>query len=409
MRSVLRAFRDEVLGALRDPGALLVLVGAISLYAFFYPTPYRREVLKEVPVAVVDLDQSLLSRQLVRMADAHELIRVSQRAGSLAEAEALVLDGEAGGVLAISDGFERSVKRGTPATVGVFADATYFLVYRQVLTGLAEAVGTFSAGVEIRRLQALGMPEAKARAFRDPLPLVTRPLFNPAEGYATYVVPGVLILILQQTLLIGIGLRGAADLGALGSGPLLARSATSVAGRSLAFVLLYAVHAVFYFGIVARVFGFPVRGGGLAAAALVLPFLLATSFLGLALSVLFARREMAIQARLFSSLPAIFLAGFSWPPEAMPAWLRVVSQAIPSTSAIPALLRVNQAGATLSQVRSEIAVLWGLAVAFFVLAVLAQAARARRAGRASTAEAFAEERERLPPPSEAPLALEELP
>jgi ABC-2 type transport system permease protein len=375
VRTVLRAFRDEVHGALRDPGALLVLVGAISLYAFFYPTPYRREVLKEIPVVVVDLDRTPLSRLLVRMTDAHELVRVSARAASLAEAEGLVLRGEAGGVLAIPEGFERDVKRGAPATVGAFADATYFLVYRQVLTGLAESTGTLSAGIEVKRLEAQGMSEEKARAFRDPLPLVTRPLFNPAEGYASYVVPGVLILILQQTLLIGIGLRGAADLGALGDGPPFARAAASVAGRSLAFLLLYAVHAVFYFAVVARIFGFPVRGGGLAAAALVLPFLLSTSFLGLALSVLFRRRETAIQALLFTSLPAVFLASYAWPPEALPAWLRFVSQAIPSTSAIPALLRVNQAGASLAHVRHELAVLWGLAVAFFVIAVLAQARR----------------------------------
>jgi ABC-2 type transport system permease protein len=380
VKVLFRAFRDEVRGALHDPGALLVLVGAITLYAFFYPTPYRREVLKEVPVAVVDLDRTPLSRQLVRMADAHELIRISGRADSLAEAERLVLRGEAGGVLAIPEGFERDVKRGALATVGAFADATYFLVYRQVLTGLAEATGTLSAGIEVKRLEAQGMPEAKARAFRDPLPLVTRPLFNPAEGYATYVVPGVLILILQQTLLIGIGLRGAADLSALGEGPVLSRAAASVAGRSLAFLLLYAVHALFYFGVVARIFGFPVRGGCLASGALVLPFLLATSFLGLSLSVLFTRREAAIQTLLFTSLPAIFLGAFSWPPEGLPHWLRLASQAIPSTSAIPALLRVNQAGASLAHVRHELAVLWALAVAFFVLAVLSQASRARRSG-----------------------------
>ncbi|MBK8598793.1 MAG: ABC transporter permease [Holophagales bacterium] len=378
MRTVLKAFRDEVLGALRDPGALLVLIGGVVLYAFFYPTPYRREVLKEVPVAVVDLDRTPLSRQLARMADAHELVRVTARPASLAEAERLVLAGEAGGIFAIPSGFERDVKRGAPATVGVFADATYFLVYRQVLTGLAEVAATLSAGIEIKRLEAQGMPEAKARAFRDPLPLVSRPLFNPAEGYATYVVPGVLILILQQTLLIGIGLRGAADLDALGNGPLLARAAASVAGRSLAFLLLYSVHALFYFGIVARLFGFPVRGGGLAAAALVVPFLLSTSFLGLSLSVLFRRREAAIQTLLFTSLPAVFLASYAWPPEALPGWLRVASQIIPSTSAIPALLRVNQMGASLAHVRPELTVLWGLAVVFFAAAVLAQAARSRR-------------------------------
>jgi hypothetical protein len=256
----------------------------------------------DLPVAFVDLDQTPLSRQLARMADAHELVRISTRAASLAEAERLVLRGDAGGILAIPSGFERDVKRGAPATVGVFADATYFLVYRQALTGFAEATATLSAGIEVKRLQSQGMPEAKALTFRDPLPLV------------------------------------------------------------------------------ARIFGFPVRGGGLAAAALVVPFLLSTSFLGLALSVLFRRREAAMQTLLFTSLPAIFLASYAWPSEALPGWLRVASQAIPSTRAIPALLRVNQIGASLAHVRHELAILWGLSVVFFVAAALAQAARASRAG-----------------------------
>ena len=75
-------------------------------------------------------------------------------------------------------------------------------------TGFAETVGTLSAGIDIRRLEARGRTEAAARALRDPLPLLVRPLFNPTEGYASYVVPAVLVLILQQTLLIGIGLLG---------------------------------------------------------------------------------------------------------------------------------------------------------------------------------------------------------
>ncbi len=55
-----------------DPGAALILVGALVLYAFFYPIPYRAQVLKDVPLVVVDQDQTDLSRRLTRMIDAHE-------------------------------------------------------------------------------------------------------------------------------------------------------------------------------------------------------------------------------------------------------------------------------------------------------------------------------------------------
>lgn len=381
----MKGFWGALIGELRavrnDRGALLVLVGAVLLYAFFYPLPYLPEVLKEVPVAVVDTDHSALSRQLVRMVDAHELVAVQFEVPSLAEAEELVRTGRAGGILAIPAGLERDIRRGERATVGVYTDAANFLVYRQALTGLAEAVGTLSAGVEIGRLQAAGLSEAQARAVRDPVQLLLRPLFNPTEGYASYIVPSVLVLILQQTLLIGIGLL-AGTARERGEAELPASPLATTLGRATFYLALYALHTLFYFGVVLRVFGFPHQGRPGALAAFALPFLLSVIFLGLAASHLFRRRETAIQALLFTSLPAVFLAGFSWPPEAIPGWLRLVSFFLPSTAGIAGFLRLDQMGASLAEVRSEWMTLWGLAAAYFVLAWLVAA---RQSGKTASA------------------------
>ena len=369
MRAALAAFAEQAARLWRDRGALLVLVGAVVLYAFFYPIPYLPEVLKKVPVAVVDLDRSPLSRRLVRMTDAHELIRVAWQVGDLAAAERLVRDGEAGGILVIPENFERDVRRGDRVTVGAYLDGSYFLVYRQVLTGLSETAGTLSAGIEIARLRARGASAAQARSARDPLPLITRPLFNAAEGYATYVVPAVLVLILQQTLLIGVGMLGGTEREAgggrrpRGGGPMAV-----LLGRSAFFLALYAAHAVFYFGVVFRVFGFGRAASAWTLAAFTAPFLLSVTFLGIAAGELFTRREVAIQALLFTSLPAVFLGSFSWPPEAIPAWLLAASRALPSTSAMPGILRITQMGASLAQVRSEWLTLWALSAAYMVAA-----------------------------------------
>ncbi len=360
-----------------DPGALLILVGAVVLYAFFYPLPYVPEVLKEVPTVVVDLDGTSLSRRLARMADAHELIRVVGRSPDLVDAENAVRRGTAGGILEIPAGFERSVLRGDSATVGLYADAGYFLVYRQVTTGLLEVTRTLSAGIEIRRLEASGMPSAQALVARDPLPVVDRPLFNPAEGYASYIVPSILVLILQQTLLIGIGLlAGTAreqDAAPQAAGPL-----TVVLGRTLAYLVLYFAHAVFYFVVVYRVFGFPNRGDTATALVFALPFLLAAILLALAVSTVFRHRETALQVLLFTSLPAVFLAGFSWPKEMIPTWLNSISLLLPSTPAIAGFLRINQMGASLPDVAFEWRILWCLVGLYFALAWWAQVRSTRR-------------------------------
>jgi ABC-2 type transport system permease protein len=417
VKAVLRHARAEAQRVFRDPGALLVLVGAIFLYSFFYPIPYLPQVLREVPVAVVDQDRTPLSRQLVRMADAHSLLRVAERPVTLAEAESLVLAGRVGGILVVPAGLERDVQLGQKARVGVFADASYFLVYRQVATGFLETVGTLSAGIDVRRLEARGRTEAAAHALRDPVPLLVRPLFNPTEGYASYVVPAVLVLILQQTLLIGIGLLGgsAAESAsglAAGRTPVASRPGLSsrgarsesgdegsappagspgpvepeslgmtgalprLLGRALFYLVLYSVYSVLVFTVVYRIYGFPERSRALDLALFALPFLLACIFLALALGSLFTRRETAMQVLLFTSLPSVFLAGFAWPLEAVPSWLRAVSLLVPSTSGIAGFLRLTEMGAQLRHVRSEWLVLWALAVPYFLLAWLAERHRA---------------------------------
>jgi ABC-2 type transport system permease protein len=401
VKAVLRQARAEAIRVFHDPGALLVLVVAVGLYSFFYPIPYLPQVLRVVPVAVVDQDRTPLSRQLVRMADAHSLLRVAERPAGLGEAEGMVLAGRVGGILVVPAGFERDVQLGRKARVSVFADASYFLVYRQVATGFLETVGTLSAGIDIRRLEARGRTEAASRALRDPVPLLVRPLFNPTEGYASYVVPAVLVLILQQTLLIGIGLLGgtAAETssrvaptptGDSGSAVLARpRGMTALSrllGRSLFYLVLYSAYSFFVFTVVYRIYGFPERSRALDLSLFALPFLLACIFLALALGALFTRREAAMQVLLFTSLPSVFLAGFAWPLEAVPSWLRAVSLLVPSTSGIAGFLRLTEMGAELRHVRFEWLVLWALATAYFLLAWLGERRSARRVRPASDLE-----------------------
>lgn len=226
------------------------------------------------------------------------------------------------------------------------------------------------------------MTREQALAARDPVPVVDRPLYNPAEGYASYIVPSILVLILQQTLLIGIGLLGGTAREQRATPP-IAGPLTVVLGRTLAYLALYLVHAVFYFVVVYRIFAFPHRGNLTTTLVFALPFLLAAILLALTASTVFRHRETALQVLLFTSLPAVFLAGFSWPREMIPAWLNSVSLLIPSTSAIAGFLRINQMGAELADVAFEWRILWCLVGFYFGLACWAHARAARHPPEAS--------------------------
>ena len=379
MTTVLRAARDEARLIFTDPGVLIITVVAILVYAFFYPLPYLNQVMKDVPIAVVDQDHSSLSRRLVRMADGHQALRVAAEVTSVPEAETLVGAGTVSGVLVIPGSFERDVIEGRQARLTGQVDAAYLLTYNTVVGGLMESAGTLSAGIEVARLRAAGRTRDAAMRTRRPIGLDMQPLFNATSGYGTYVVPAVLVLILQQTLLIGIGMVGAAGREGAGVQPRgLApwTAALQMVGRAVPYLALYSANAAYYFAFVPRLYGYYVPGSLGPVAMLTAPFLLATVFLGFAVRACFRRRETAMQVVLITSLPLVFLGGFAWPVEALPGWLRIAASVVPSTSAIPAYLRLTRMGAGLNDVARESAVLWSLVAIYFPVACVAEAMRA---------------------------------
>jgi ABC-2 type transport system permease protein len=390
LREFLAEVVDAALGELRairaDKAVAIVVVVASLLYAVSYPIPYLRQLARDIPIVIVDEDGSAMSRLLGRMVDATEQVAVTRVVGSLAEAEALVRDGKMRGAVLIPAAFERNVQRGDRAVIGVYGDASYFMVYSQIANGVSQAVGTLSAGVELRRLQATGLNDAAARRARDPLPLAVRPLYNPSGGYGNTNVPVVLILVLQQTMLIGIatlaGTRRERGMAAASPGDALAdHDLPLLLGRASAYVGIYLVQAVASYTIAYGMYDLPHHPGTLPRLLVfLLPFLFAAAFLGLAISRLFLSRESALQALIFTSLPAIFISGFSFPAEAMPAWLRALAQLLPSTHGIAGALRVVQVGASLAEVRGPWLTLWALSALYLALASLALSGRARATG-----------------------------
>lgn len=374
MRTVLQIWQQEYRNIFTDRGVLLLFFGAIIIYPIIYPIPYSNNVLKDVPITVVDLNNSQLSRQLIRMIDANEFVDVYSKTGDINAAQKEFFEGEVYGVLLIAKDFSQKILWGEPANVVVFTDASYFLFYRQVLTGIVSSTATMSAGVEIQHMLAQGLSRDEAMQARDPLPLISYPLFNPSGSYAVFVVPAVLLLILQQTLLIGIGMlagtaRERSNLHFLIADRDLDQSHKIILGKAGAYFSLYLVHATYFFGVLFRAYDYPQRTGLLELLVFITPFLFAVIFLGIALSSLFRNRETSLMVLVFTSLPALFLSGFSWPPEAIPPWLHLLSYLLPSTAGIDGFLKLNIMGAEFREVFVSWLWLWGLAGGYFCLAI----------------------------------------
>jgi ABC-2 type transport system permease protein len=376
--TLLAVFRSELgrVFALRPVVSIMVLAAAI--YAVFYPQPYLNEALRKVPIAVVDQDRTQTSRELARLVDATPDVSVAKVFLDLPSAQREVYKRSVFGILLIPQYFERDLLHGRPSPIALYADASYFLMYNRMNGAVSAVSRTMGTNAEIVRLVGLGVDPPVAAAATDPMPFIAVPLFNPQGGYATYILPAAFVLILQQTLLIGVGLLGtmpgadAIPARRRRFGDALYESIATVAGKLLAYVAVEALVVTVYLVGLPYLYGIPRLGSVVTILAFALPFTLAVGALGLLVARVL-RNPLAVQL-VFAAigLPFFFLAGFAWPTEAMPLAVQWLAKLLPSTLAIDGLVDVAQLGASLSDVRGEFAGLWLLVAVYASIAVFVE-------------------------------------
>ena len=367
-RGVAIAMGNEVQRILGDRGVLGLIVLAPLAYGALYPQPYLGQVLRSIPIAVVDQDRTELSRDLVQALDSDEAISVKVRSETLADAQAALDRHDVFAILAIPKDTERYVLRGQQARIAAYVDAAYFLLYSRTLQGISESAAAASAEISKRGARSEGslVYAAMARSA-SPIDFLSQPLFNPTGGYASYVVPAAFILILQQTLLLGVASLG----GAAYANRWLRSGARAVFGQALAHLCFALPGLALYLIVLPRVYGFSTLGRLEDLILMAVPFVLSVSFLAQFVSAWFTRRETAILIFIGVSLPLFFQVGVSWPVEALPDFIRTASRIIPSTSAIDGFVRINQMGASIMEVGRDWTTLWILTIVYGLLAVLA--------------------------------------
>jgi ABC-2 type transport system permease protein len=359
------AFAAEWRLVLATRGAFALMLLAPLIYGLYYPQPYLTQILRKVPIAVVDSDLSELSRNIVQTLDASGAVRVAVRADTLAEARVAIDRGEAFAAVGIPPGTQRDVLKGTTAHLPIYADATYMFIFRSTAGAIATAINTVSSELAAGGARTDGSLVKATLAASSPAEILLQPIFNPVGGYASYVVPAAFVLILQQTLLIGAAMLTASALAQAASGAF-----ATVLGRGIAHLSVYLPALALYFIVLPRFYGFSALGHPLQLLVLASLFILATSFMGQAVGAWFKRPETPMLIFLGISLPQFFLAGFSWPREAIPKPMLAAGYIFPADLAIDGIVRMDQLGASLWEVAHDWRGLWYEAMGYFALAVM---------------------------------------
>lgn len=272
---------------------LLVLMGGIFVYGLLYNYMYAPNIVTDAPVAVVDNSHSSLSRQYIRWLDATPQVAVYAQAMDYREAREWMKEGKVQGILYIPHDFETRVFQGREAVFSLYATTDAFLYFEALQEATSRVYLALNDAYRMDGAVFLPPQGLLAVMMAKPVNIAGTALYNHTEGYGSYLIPAVMMVIIFQTLLMVIGMLTGDEYQHRATEPLLPGFRTTgknglwgaatrlVAGKTFVYCGLYAIFSMFLLGLLPHFFSIPNIGNGLYITAMMVPYLMATSFFGL--------------------------------------------------------------------------------------------------------------------------------
>lgn len=376
IRCIIYIMLDEFRLVFKDSGLIVVFVGATALYPIIYSSIYKNETVRDMSVAVVDESMTSRSRELLRRIDATPDLKVAYQLNNFSESKELLARNQIHGVIFIPKDYSEKISRNEQTTVSIYCDMSSFLYYRAMMLGANFAILEAGKDIKIERLNAAGITGRAAEVTADPFGYDGTILFNHSMGFASFLLPALLILMLHQTLFFGITMiNGTAQEEKRLHAELYVHQRGKffqvLLGKSLCYFSLYVVISAYMLLIIPRVFELPHNGNPLDIMMFVIPFLFAVIFFSMTMSVFIRNRETGLVVFLFFSLVLLFLSGFSWPQSNMPWFWRTFGLFFPATFGIQGFIKMNSMGADLAQIKFETLGLWIQTIVYFIATMIA--------------------------------------
>jgi ABC-2 type transport system permease protein len=343
--------------------AMMLGVPLIQLVLFGYAI---NNDPKALPAALVATSNDQYTRAMVSALETTGYYRFVRIAASEAEAESLMAKGEVSFVVTIPSDFRRRVDRGDSPRILIEADATD-------PSAAGNAIATLGTVASQALLREQGMQAVAAEAGAGQLQVVVHRRYNP-EGISQYnLVPGLLGVILQMTLVMmtSIALTRETERGTMENLLAMPASPTEIMlGKVLPYLVVGAVQVVVVLGAAKLLFSVPFVGSLWVLLAAIFVFVMALVLLGYSISTVARTQMQALQLTFFFFLPSILLSGFMFPYRGMPGWAQTLGEILPLTHFLRVTRAVMLKGADLSEIATEIAALTIFVIVFAAVALL---------------------------------------
>lgn len=372
--NIAQIWYSELRGIMRDKGIMIFILFVPLFYPLLYSYVYTNEVVRNVPIAVVNDCDNALTRDMLRKIDASPDVKIVAQCTDMEEAMQLVREQKAYGVIRFPESMSRDIAKGDQTSIGVYCDMSSMLYYKAILLTATNVSLETNKDIKVEHHLA-GTTDRQDEVSKMPIEYDYVSLYNPQSGFAAFLIPPVLMLIIQQTLFLGIGMSMGNSRERF-SGSVIPfnrwykNPVNIVAGKGLPYFFLYLLLAVYMFVVVNDMFSLPRLGDYTTFLAFIVPYLLSCIFMAMVLSAFVYRREDCIMLFVFLSVPLLFLSGLSYPRSSMPEFWKYVSCIFPSTFGMNGYVKISSMGASLHDVLPEFRALWLQTGIYFIMACL---------------------------------------
>lgn len=363
-----------------NPAILLVLMGGIFAYGLLYNLMYAPNLVRKTPVAIVDNSHSALSREYIRLLNATPQASVYALTPNYLEAKEWLKQSKVDGILYLPADFDARVGRGEQSVFSVYAATDAFLNFKNLQEASSRVMLAVNDAHRAEGAVFLPPQGLLAVASSAPVNVSGTALYNYTEGYGSYLIPAVMIIIIFQTMLMVIGMvtgeeaekypkRKVVEEKTSISCSAWHKALYNISGRTFVYVMLYIIFALFLLGLLPHFFSIPNIGNGRDIITMMIPFLIGTSFFGLAASRYFTDSEAPLLMIAFFSVGYIFLSGVSYPLELMPWYWQAAHYVVPAAPAVLAFVKLNSMGGDMADIRPEMITLWIQVFVYFLLSL----------------------------------------
>jgi ABC-2 type transport system permease protein len=334
----------------------MLFIGAPLLYAILLGYVYSKGKVTDLPILVIDYDQTEMSAKAIEMFNDDEVINVTAVLYDQNEVAKITINEDANAVVIIPKDFQKMVFTKKYPEITTIVNTANILTANYASTAIQVCLGTLKAGVQMETLRKQGVPEKLIPSQYEPFRTTFLKKYNRSTNYMYYLWPGVLSAVLQQVILLALALSFASEYENGTFGYLVQKSNSIIQMICIKIipylVMSFGVWLIYWF--FTFYFRIPFFKNLLELTFVAGIFILSVSFIGILVSIILPNQLKATEILMVIATPSFILSGFSWPLSQMPNWVQGIANIIPLTHFLKAFRVLIIEEGTLSQVKSPI-------------------------------------------------------